>query len=140
MIPTSQRIENVDAMLALGRECARDSKAGDIWILDGDLGAGKTHWTKGFVAGIGSNQEVTSPTFSLVHEYRDGRLPVFHFDFYRLKDIGELHALGWDEYLDQDAVVIVEWGKRFPEAFPGHVRTLRITSLDNGSRTVEIEF
>ena len=91
--------------------------------LIGGLGAGKTHWTKGLVAGLGSAAEVTSPTFGLVHEYPGGRLPVFHLDFYRLENAGELIALGWDEYLEADGVIIAEWGDKFPDLLPaGTVR------------------
>lgn len=132
------RIETVDAMLALGRETASNVQPGAVWLLCGDLGAGKTHWTKGFVAGLGSSAEVTSPTFALVHEYADGRMPIFHFDFYRLNSVEELYAIGWDEYLEQDGIVIAEWGNRFPEAFPGPVTTVQITAQADGSRVVEI--
>jgi len=124
-------------MIELGRQAARTASAGGIWWLSGDLGAGKTHWTKGFVSGIGSAAEVTSPTFGLVHEYAGGRWPVFHFDFYRLQALGELLALGWDEYLDQDGVVVVEWGERFPEVFPAGTRQVRITARPDGSRELE---
>ena len=125
-----------EAMEALGRAAATEVKAGAVIALVGGLGAGKTHWTKGFVAGIGSAASVTSPTFGLVHEYVDGRLPVFHFDFYRLDSAAELIALGWDDYLDQAGVVIAEWGDKFPELLPAETQWWDFTLEPDGSRTL----
>lgn len=130
------RVETPEAMEALGREAAGLATAGTVIALIGGLGAGKTHWTKGFVAGLGSTAEVTSPTFGLVHEYPGGRLPVFHLDFYRLDSPDELVAIGWDEILDQDAVVIAEWGDKFPEFLPADTIWLSFTVEPDGSRTV----
>ena len=130
------RVESPEAMEALGQEAAQNAMAGTVIALVGGLGAGKTHWTKGFVAGLGSPAEVTSPTFGLVHEYPGGRLPVFHLDFYRPETAGELVALGWDEILDQDAVVIAEWGDKFPELLPAETMWLHFTVETDGSRTV----
>ncbi len=120
----------------LGRAAADEAGPGSVIALVGGLGAGKTHWTKGFVAGTGSKAEVTSPTFGLVHEYPGGRLPVFHLDFYRLESAAELIALGWDEYLDQDGVIIAEWGDKFPELLPPETTWLRFTVEPDGTRTV----
>ena len=131
-------IPDVDTMLSLGRTMAQAAAPGEIWQLCGDLGAGKTHWTKGFVEGLGCNAEVTSPTFSLLHEYEGGRLPVFHFDFYRLNSVEELYALGWDEILEQRGVILAEWGNRFPGAFPATVHQLQITLEVDGSRFAEV--
>jgi tRNA threonylcarbamoyladenosine biosynthesis protein TsaE len=128
--------ESPEAMKLLGRAAAAEARAGAVIALVGGLGAGKTHWTKGFVAGLGSTASVTSPTFGLVHEYSDGRLPVFHFDFYRLESAAELLALGWDEYLDQDGVVIAEWGDKFPELLPADTRWLEFSVEKDGSRCV----
>jgi tRNA threonylcarbamoyladenosine biosynthesis protein TsaE len=125
-----------EAMESLGRAAAAAARAGTVIALVGGLGAGKTHWTKGFVAGIGSTASVTSPTFGLVHEYSDGRLPVFHLDFYRLGSAAELLALGWDEYLDQDGVVIAEWGDKFPDLLPLGTRWLEFIVETDGSRSV----
>lgn len=130
------RVESPEAMEALGREAAQSAVAGTVIALVGGLGAGKTHWTKGFVAGLGSPAEVTSPTFGLVHEYPGGSLPVFHLDFYRPDSAAELVALGWDEILEQDAVVIAEWGDKFPELLPAETRWLHFTVEADGSRTV----
>ena len=91
-------------MQELGRQAAAQVSSGSVIALVGGLGAGKTHWAKGLVAGLGSAAEVTSPTFGLVHEYPGGRVPVFHLDFYRLETPEELLGLGWDEYLDAGGV------------------------------------
>lgn len=128
--------ESPEAMEALGRAAAALARPGSVIALVGGLGAGKTHWTKGFVAGIGSPAEVTSPTFGLVHEYPGGRLPVIHLDFYRLEAAEELLAIGWDELLDQDGVVIAEWGDKFPGLLPPETTWLHFTVESDGSRTV----
>jgi tRNA threonylcarbamoyladenosine biosynthesis protein TsaE len=125
-----------EAMEALGRAAAETVGAGEVIALIGGLGAGKTHWTKGFVAGLGALTEVTSPTFTLVHEYRGGRLPVYHFDFYRLNSPAELLALGWDEIIESGGVVVAEWGDRFPELLPPNTRWLTISHAPEGGRTV----
>jgi tRNA threonylcarbamoyladenosine biosynthesis protein TsaE len=124
------------AMERLGQRAAEKSGAGTVIGLIGGLGAGKTHWTKGFVRGIGSAAEVTSPTFSLVHEYIGGRLPVFHFDFYRLDSAAELTGLGWDEYLDQDGIIIAEWADKFPELLPADTVWLKFQVEPDQSRTI----
>ncbi len=125
-----------EAMQQLGRLAAAELRPGMVIALVGGLGAGKTHWTKGLVAGLGSESEVTSPTFGLVHEYSGGRMTVFHFDFYRLEAPEELVALGWDEYLDAGCVVIAEWGDKFPELLPADTRWLVFSIGEDGSRSV----
>ncbi len=130
------RAESPEAMLELGRAAAVGVRPGTVIALIGGLGAGKTHWTKGFVAGLGSAAEVTSPTFGLVHEYPGGRLPVLHLDFYRLENADELIAIGWDEYLEAEGVVIAEWGDRFPEVLPPESIRLVFSIEEDGSRTV----
>lgn len=123
-------------MEALGRAAGVAAGAGSVFALTGGLGAGKTHWTKGFVAGSGSTAEVTSPTFGLVHVYEDGPAPLFHFDFYRLGSAAELLDLGWDEYLDQGGIIIAEWADKFPELLPATTRWLDFEVQDGGSREV----
>ena len=126
----------VEEMERLGRAASAQPVAGSVIALVGGLGAGKTHWTKGFVAGIGSTEEVTSPTFGLVHEYRGGRLPVVHMDFYRIDSPRELIALGWDEYLESGGIVIAEWADKFPEMLPAHTRWLWFRIEPDDSRTL----
>src|SRR5271165_4642597 len=83
-------------------------RAGDVLALVGDLGAGKTQWVKGLAAGLGSDAAVTSPTFTLIHEYAGGRLPLYHIDCYRLERPEELLAIGMDDYLDGCGVLVIE--------------------------------
>lgn len=120
----------------LGRAAASGLRPGSVIALVGGLGAGKTHWTKGLVAALGSAAEVTSPTFTLVHEYPDGRLPVFHLDFYRLRSPEEVVALGWDEFLEAGGVVVAEWADKFPELLPANTRWLEFAINADGSRSV----
>ncbi|MCU0780019.1 MAG: tRNA (adenosine(37)-N6)-threonylcarbamoyltransferase complex ATPase subunit type 1 TsaE [Akkermansiaceae bacterium] len=133
---TVHHAATADEMLALGRAAAGDAGPGTVFALVGDLGAGKTHWTKGFVSGIGSAEPVTSPTFAIVHVYDGGAVPVFHFDFYRLGHSAEVVGLGWDEYLEEPGVVVVEWADRFPELLPAHTRWLQFGIEPDGSRSV----
>jgi tRNA threonylcarbamoyladenosine biosynthesis protein TsaE len=128
------RARSPEEMETLGREAAAVVAQGGAIALVGGLGAGKTHWSKGFVAGMGSTAEVTSPTFGLVHEYTGGRLKVFHFDFYRLESAAELLALGWDEYLDTHGVILAEWGDKFPELLPPETIWIQFTIEPDGSR------
>ena len=123
-------------MIALGAAAAESVRNGMVIALVGDLGAGKTHWTKGFAAGLGCKGEITSPTFGILHEYPGGRLPVRHFDFYRLESEAELLALGWDEILESPGVVVAEWADKFPELFPAETVWLRFSIDPDGARRV----
>ena len=102
---------------ALGARFAAALEPGAVISLEGTLGAGKTQFVKGFAAALGHEGEVSSPTFTLVHEYA-GRAPVVHFDWYRLDDEAEVLGLGWDDYLAGGETLLVEWGDKFPELLP----------------------
>lgn len=130
-------LASVEETLELGQSLAEQLHGGDVLALIGDLGAGKTHLAKGIVEGLGSAAEVSSPTFGLVHEYLDGRLPVFHFDFYRLEKALDVLALGWEEYLDQNGVLLVEWADRFPALIPSDARWLKLSHLPDGGRLLQ---
>jgi tRNA threonylcarbamoyladenosine biosynthesis protein TsaE len=132
------RAASVEEMERLGNTAAEQLRPGSVVALVGGLGAGKTHWTKGLVAGLGSTAEVTSPTFGLVHEYHGGRLPVIHMDFHRLDSPDELIALGWDEYLESGAVVVAEWADKFPALLPGDATWLRFQIEPCGSRNIQL--
>lgn len=107
----------------LGLELARECRRGDIFALCGDLGSGKTHFVKGLAAGLGCDPEaVTSPTFTLIHEYPGGRLPLFHFDFYRLESEDEAFRIGIDDYLSGDGVLAIEWASKFSGLLPAGTR------------------
>jgi tRNA threonylcarbamoyladenosine biosynthesis protein TsaE len=121
---------------AAGAECARSAGIGAVFALTGDLGAGKTQFVKGFVAALGSDAEVTSPTFTLIHEYSGGRLPVYHFDFYRLDTADEVSRLGLDEYLFGDGVCVVEWADRFAGLLPAHTRWISFSARSETERVI----
>lgn len=134
----SQIAATEEEMMELGRQCGSQASSGSVWCLSGDLGAGKTHWTKGFVSGVSSEAVVTSPTFGLVHEYSGGKETVFHFDFYRIESAEELLDLGWDDYLERGGIVVVEWAEKYPDLMPTGSTQVTITALEDGSRQVEI--
>jgi tRNA threonylcarbamoyladenosine biosynthesis protein TsaE len=121
-----------------GRRFAREMKAGDVVALAGELGAGKTHFTKGIVAALGSENPVTSPTFTLVHEYLGGRLPIYHFDFFRLENRQALDRLALDDYLFGDGISVIEWADRFPEVIPEHARWVTLEIKSEDTRTIHI--
>ena len=131
-------LADADATLALGRDLGHLVQAGDVLALIGDLGAGKTTLTQGLMQGLGYQEEVTSPTFSIVQEYRGGRLEVFHFDFYRIEEEHELLDLGWDDYLDRDGVIIVEWPTLHPDLLPKNTRWLKLSHQDEGRLIEEV--
>lgn len=122
----------------LGRRLAAEIDVGSVLALQGELGTGKTHFTKGLVAGLGSRISVTSPTFTIVHEYGGGRLPVYHFDFFRLEDRAGLRSLGLDDYFFGDGISVIEWADRFPEVIPEHARWIIFEMKSKESRAIEI--
>lgn len=100
----------------LGARLAECLEPGDVIAFQGGLGVGKTAFTRGLARGLGITDPVTSPTYTIVNEYPQGRLPLFHFDMYRLHDAEELFDLGWEDYLDRGGVCAVEWSENVPEA------------------------
>ncbi len=119
----------------LGEAFAETLAAGSVVSLEGPLGAGKTQFAGGVVRGLGCDSEASSPSFALMHEYSGGRLPVFHFDFYRLDDVGELLTSGFDDCVPA-GVTIAEWGDKFPEVFPAGAWRLRFDLLAEGGRRI----
>ena len=124
---------------ALGRELGSKLQAGVVLALQGELGAGKTQFTKGVVASLGSEAGVTSPTFTIVHEYGGGRLPIYHFDFFRLEDRERLLQLGLDDYLFGDGVCIVEWADRFADLIPEGASWVRFEVSGPEQRVINVE-
>ncbi|WP_297209502.1 tRNA (adenosine(37)-N6)-threonylcarbamoyltransferase complex ATPase subunit type 1 TsaE [uncultured Flavonifractor sp.] len=106
---------------ALGARLAAGLSPGDIVAFTGDLGAGKTAFTRGLATGLGIEARVTSPTFTIVNEYEGGRLPLFHFDMYRLGSSDELFDIGWEDYLARGGVCAVEWSEIVEDALEGDV-------------------
>ena len=124
-----------DETIALGERIAAQLPSRAVVLLIGNLGAGKTTLAKGIVKGLGAAapEEVTSPTFTLIHEYSP---KVYHIDLYRLDTAAELATLGLDEIFDRDAVVLIEWGERFPRQMPPDRIEIRITPTDENARTI----
>ena len=103
--------------LSLARKLGEMANKGDIFCLIGDLGVGKTIFSKGFAQGMGIDEHITSPTFTIVHEY-EGRLPLYHFDVYRISDADEMDEIGYEEYFYGEGVCLVEWANVIPEIIP----------------------
>jgi tRNA threonylcarbamoyladenosine biosynthesis protein TsaE len=122
-------INNVEDTLKLGKELGSRVKAGDIICLTGDLGAGKTHFSKGIALGLGIEEHITSPTFTIVNEYESGRLKLYHFDVYRVNDPDEIYAIGFDEYIFDKGVSIIEWSNYIEELIPSEYLSINITKL-----------
>ncbi len=128
--------KSADETIALGRTYGTDAQKGDVFALRGDLGAGKTQFVKGFVAGLGSKADVTSPTFVLIHEYGDGRLPVYHFDFYRVESHEAISRLGFDDYIFGDGVSMIEWADLYSSLIPAHAKWFSFDLRDENTRVI----
>lgn len=102
----------------LGHKIGLEAKSGQIYCLDGDLGTGKTVFTQGFAAGLGIVEAVNSPTFTIVQVYEEGRLPLYHFDVYRIDDIDEMDEIGYEDYFFGQGVCLVEWSSQIEELIP----------------------
>jgi tRNA threonylcarbamoyladenosine biosynthesis protein TsaE len=120
----------------MGQQLAEEIGIGSILALRGDLGSGKTVFVKGLVAGLGSRAAVTSPTFTILHEYRGGRLPVYHFDFFRLEERQSIMRLGLDDYFFGDGVSVIEWADRFPELIPQQARWILFEIKSENQRAI----
>lgn len=107
---------------AVGKALATTLSPGTVIAFTGDLGAGKTAFTRGLARGLGISERVTSPTFTIVNEYEGGRLPLFHFDMYRLESSEELFDIGWEDYLRRGGVCAVEWSEKVADALVGALR------------------
>ena len=124
-----------------GYQIGKAAKAGDIYALIGDLGVGKTVFTQGVAAGLDIKEPVNSPTFTIVKEYREGRLPLFHFDVYRVPDPEELFNIGVDEYFYGDGVSVVEWADLIEEILPENTRYIYIEyGPEEGERIYKCSF
>lgn len=122
----------------LARKIGKDAKPGDIICLKGELGAGKTHFVKGFVTAFGIPPDaVSSPTYSIIQEY-SGTLPVYHFDFYRLENVKEALEIGSEEYFYGEGVSIIEWPERVETILPDDVKQIHIASINSTTRKITI--
>lgn len=136
---TRHRTRSADETFELARRFAAKLKAGDVLALEGELGAGKTRFVQGLAAGLGIPDTVfvRSPTFALLNDYRGGRLPLFHFDFYRLGAAAELQDIGVEEYLYGEGVCAIEWADLFPGTIPPHAVHVRFEVAGDEERVIE---
>ena len=119
--------------LALGRKLGEQARPGQIYTLDGDLGVGKTVFTKGLAEGLGIREPVSSPTFTIVQEYPEGRLPLYHFDVYRIGDPEEMDEIGYEDYFFGQGVCLIEWAEKIRELLPeGVIRVTIEKDLEQG--------
>jgi tRNA threonylcarbamoyladenosine biosynthesis protein TsaE len=131
--------QNPEETAELARRLAAHLQAGDLILLEGDLGAGKTTFVQGLAQGLGVQAPVTSPTFTLIHHYYGGRLPLYHFDLYRLEGEEEIIGLGFEEYLEQKGVIVMEWAERLGSLAPSECLRVKIARSGENARTFEIQ-
>ncbi len=122
---------------SLGAALGKILPPGTVLAYEGDLGAGKTAFTRGLAQGLGCTDMVTSPTYTIVNEYLSGRIPLFHFDMYRLGSAEDLWDIGWEDYLDRGGICAVEWSENVADALEAPVR-IRIEKLDGDCRRITI--
>ena len=123
---------------AVGAALGKLLKPGTVLAYTGDLGAGKTAFTRGLAKGLGATDRVTSPTYTIVNEYLSGRLPLFHFDMYRLSSSDDLWDIGWEDYLERGGICAVEWSENVEAALEAPL-WVRLTKLDENTRRITIE-
>lgn len=132
------RTKSPEETFDLGVKLGRVLKRGDIVLLNGDLGAGKTQLTKGIAKGLEVDEYITSPTFTLVNEYR-GNIPLYHFDVYRINNIDELYEIGFEEYIFGEGVCVIEWGDAIREILPDNIIDINIKKIDDNTREIHIK-
>ena len=110
----------------VGARMGKESRAGQVYTLIGDLGVGKTVFTKGLADGLGIGEQVSSPTFTIVQIYEEGRLPFYHFDVYRIGDVEEMDEIGYEDYIYGEGVSLIEWADLIEEILPEHYTEVRI--------------
>lgn len=131
-------VSSVEETWALARELAAELKPGDVVCLEGDLGAGKTTFTQGLAAALGVKGRVTSPTFCIVQEHRSDDRFLVHMDLYRLQGEDDVLAIGWEDYLAQGAILVVEWPERAGSLIPGTARHLVFLHRDEEHRRIDV--
>ena len=127
-----------EATEALGTQLAMQLHPGDVIAFFGDLGAGKTAFTRGLARGLGIEEPVTSPTYTIVNEYLSGKMPLFHFDMYRLESSDELFDIGWEDYLARGGICAVEWSENVEDALADSIR-ICIRRISDQEREIVIE-
>lgn len=129
---------NVEETQRIAAALAKVVVPGTVIALEGDLGAGKTHFTQGLARGLGVGEAVTSPTFNVMSVYDQGRLPLYHFDLYRLEDALELEDIAFYDYVEADGVSCIEWAAKFPEEIPAQALWISITTREDNVRSIEV--
>ena len=124
----------------LGVKMGEQARAGQVICLNGDLGVGKTVFTQGFAAGLGIAEPVNSPTFTIVQQYEDGRLPLYHFDVYRIGCSEEMYDIGFDEYINGDGVCIIEWANIIEDILPDDYLKIELKYKDMGREMTLIPY
>ena len=131
---------SADETFQLGEKIGKEAKAGQVLCLYGDLGVGKTVFTQGLAKGLGVEESVSSPTFTIVKEYEEGRLPFYHFDVYRIGDIEEMDEIGYEDYIYGNGVCLIEWADLIQEILPDHFTRIEIRKdLEKGFDYRDIE-
>lgn len=123
---------------ALGARLAPTLRAGDVILLSGDMGAGKSEFARGVARGLGIACAVPSPSFTILNVYEEGRVPLYHFDWYRIGDESELTDMGLDEYIGGSGVTLIEWHERASDLLPETALEVRLTPLENGAREITL--
>lgn len=118
----------------VGYDLGMKAQKGQIYCISGDLGVGKTVFTQGFACGLGIQDNVNSPTFTIVQEYEDGRMPLYHFDVYRISDVSEMDEIGYEEYFYGDGVCLIEWAEIIEDILPDDVKWIKI------EKSMEMDF
>ena len=132
--------ENPEETFALGQKIGRAATPGQVYTLTGDLGVGKTVFTQGFAKGLGIEETVNSPTFTIIQVYDEGRIPLYHFDVYRIGDPEEMYEIGYEDYFFGEGVCLIEWSKLIEELIPSDAATVLIEKdLEKGFDYREIE-
>ena len=132
------RTRSPEETRAFGRSLAQKLQPGDVLLLWGNLGAGKSEMTRGIAEGLGVSGPVTSPSFTILNVYDDGRVPLYHFDWYRLESAEELYEMGMDEYLGGDGVAVVEWPSQCPEAIPETYLSVELKPVGETEREITL--
>ena len=138
IISQTLKTHSVEETIGFGARLAAALERGDVVAISGELGTGKTALVKGIAHGLGVTQDVTSPTFTLIHEYDGGRLPLYHIDLYRLNSPQQALAIGIEDYLNGSGVTMIEWAEKIESLLPERTTRIRIVSLGETERRIEV--
>lgn len=136
------RSNSAQETYAFAKQLGQNAHAGEVYCLNGDLGVGKTVFSQGFAAGLGITEAITSPTFTIVQEYNEGRLPFYHMDVYRISDVEEMYEIGFDDMICGDGICLIEWAELISDILPKDRYEITISKdLQQGFdyRTIEID-